>query len=614
MFSNLLQFLDILSKKILDTFARFPLVSFLAFILTLILVIFADANHPMIKSYPNFDIANKVAFTLTLAIPFFLVLRLISNKRMLTLFGMVFTLLYYILLPNSFGEEEIVMQRHLLFILALLIFIFPAPFLFRSVKNTKFWEWMQQIIFAFISALLFGLILYLGLQGGLYAFEKLFSIEINHSFSKQLALIIFGIFSFNYFLAQIPNYPLLLPLRSYSKVENIFTKYILTPLSIAYFLLLYFYTFKLIYLAELPSGLLAWLILIFSAVALITFLLWTPLWSEKTEKYKKWIWIAILIQTLVLGLSIYLRIEQYGFTQNRYFISIIGIWLLLISLYFIFYKHARYTWMFVSFSLLLLFTQVGTLSVYNVSKKSQLEQLSTLLKNHPNLSEESNATVRYRISSTIEYLYTQHGIDTLLPLLPEVVNTFKLQEHNPLDCNIANSSYFPQYATESLGFKHIDKWQWKQLNMSKIKRSLRVYSGHSDNMGFSIKGYEWLQNFSYANYQSKDFCPTETIKTIKKRYTILTTSRTINIQKDSKELALIKIEHFLQSIKQKIKSENKKNNHRNYYRGSKLTQEQLTYTYTNKKIMVQVYFTNLFFKPNGQLSHYQGVLLIQEKK
>jgi len=614
MFQNLIQLLDRLSKKFLDTLKRFPLVSFFAFLLTLILVIFSDANYPLLKTYPNFNIANEVAFISTLAIPLFLVLRLISNSRLFMLLGMVLIFVYYIFLPDSFGENHELMQRHLLFILALILFIFPAPFLFHSVKNVKFWEWTQQIIFAFVSALLFGLILYLGLQGAIYAFKKLFYFELNYDLSTQLLLGVFGIFSVNYFLAQIPKYPLLLPLRPYTKIENIFTRYILTPLTIAYFLILYIYTFKLIYLFELPSGLLAWLILAFSLVAIITFLFWTPLWNEKTDKYKKWIWIAILLQTVALGLSIYLRIEQYGITQNRYFIAVMGVWLFFTSLYFILYKNALYKWIFISLSTLIVFTQISYFSVYQVAQESQTKQLTQLLADNPNLSEKSETKVRYRISSSIDYLYAKHGIDSLMPILPEVVSAFKLQEESRKDdCTSPKIFYFPRYATNHLGFKYIDKWQWEHELKNKNSnrpRPIRIYSNDKE-ISLSIQGYEWIQDFNYDNYGSKNFCPPETKNSIPSVYTIISKEKEIILQKELKEVATIKIESFLKKLKEKIK--NKKENNVDYYRGSQLTQKELTYKYQNSNIEVKLLLKNLGFNDGEKLSQYRGILLIHEK-
>jgi len=616
MFQNLIQLLDTLSKKFLDTLKRFPLVSFFAFFLTLILVIFSDANYPLLKTYPNFNIANKVAFTTTLAIPLFLVLRLISNNRLLTLLGMILIVVYYIFLPDSFEKDYELMQRHVLFILALVLFIFPAPFLFHSIKNIKFWEWTQQIVFAFISALLFGLILYLGLQGAIYAFKKLFYLKVNYDLSQQLLLVVFGIFSVNYFLAQIPKYPLLLPLRPYTKIENIFTKYILTPLSIAYFLILYLYTFKQIYLLELPSGLLAWLILIFSLVAMITFLFWTPLWDEKTDKYKKWVWVAILFQTIVLGLSIYLRIEQYGITQNRYFIAVMGLWLFCISLYFIFYKNALYKWLFISLSILIIFTQVSYFSAYTVAQESQTKQLRQLLTENPNLSEESEIKIRYRVSSSIDYLYSKHGIDSLMPILPEVVTAFKLQEESRKDdCTTAKFFYFSQYATNHLGFKYIDKWQWEHEIKNKNSnrpRPIRIYSNNKD-ISLSIQGYEWVQDFSYDNYGLNNFCPSKTEASVPSLYTIVTKEKEIILQKELKEVAIIKMESFFNTLKENIKNRDKNNINIDYYQGFQLTQKELTYIYQNNNIEIKLLLKNIDFTDGNKLSHYHGILLIHEK-
>jgi len=610
MFQTLLQHLDVLSKSFLDTLKRFPIVSFFAFLLTLIFVVFSSATSPIIEMYPNFNIANKVAFTASLAIPLFLVLRLISNNRILTLLGMIFLVIYYLFLPDSFQTEPQIIQKHLFLILALVLLVFPAPFLFHSIKNAKFWEWTQQVLFAFVSAFLFGIILYMGIQGAIYAFEELFYFKVDFSISEQLSFIIFGIFSLNYFLAQIPKYPILIPIRSYTKVEYILTKYIFTPLSIAYFLILYIYTFKLIYLFELPSSILAWLILMFSSVAIISFLFWTPLWNKKTEKYKKWIWIAILIQTLILGLSIYLRIEQYGVTQNRYFIAILGLWLFFISLYFIVYKNARYKWMFISLSMLIILTQFGSFSAYNIAQVSQTKHLKNLLAQYSKLSEDSNSSLEYQISDTIDYLYNTHGIDSLSPILPEAVTTFKLQDTNNNDCTASRFTYFSRYATNHLGFKYINKWEWEvqQLNKENKPRGIRISSDNQD-IGIPIEGYTWFQ---YFDYTSQNFCPKKSEKSVKIIYTINSKERKISIQKDAKNLLTINLDTFISRL-QKIIKEKASNSTNINYRRFKLTQKELTYQYNNKNVAIKLIFKNLYFTKEKKLTNYRGILLIHEK-
>jgi hypothetical protein len=46
----------------------------------------------------------------------------------------------------------------------------------------------------------------------------------------------------------------------------------------------------------------------------------------------------VIPQIFMLFYAIYLRINQYDITINRYFIVVFGLWLLIISLYYIFSK------------------------------------------------------------------------------------------------------------------------------------------------------------------------------------------------------------------------------------------------------------------------------------
>jgi len=193
-----------------------------------------------------------------------------------------------------------------------------------------------------VASLVFSTLLYLGIGLALYAIERLFDIEIAGKRYLQLAIIIFGIYGVNLFLAQIPRYILLLQVRTYTKAEEIFAKYILTSLTVGYFLILFAYSLKILVTMQWPTGIVAWISVIFSIIAITTYLFWTPLWERENIKFKKAIWSAILFQTVMLGISIFIRIEEYGITESRYFIALFGAWLVLMSLYFIFRSEASY--------------------------------------------------------------------------------------------------------------------------------------------------------------------------------------------------------------------------------------------------------------------------------
>jgi len=624
------QFLDNLSTNFLTTLKRFPMVSISAYLMSFILLVFTIIGNGVIEKYPNYNVANKISFLMTLAMPLFFVLRLFSKKYFMTLLGIALLVGYYFLvLPADLeSENSAFFQKHFLWIVALMIFSIVAPFIFRSTNNENFWEWTQQIIFALLATVLFSVILFLGLEGATYALKKLFDIDMQRNIEEYFFLIIFGLFSINYFLSQIPKNPLSIISRPYSKIENIFSRYILTPLVIGYFLILFTYTIKIIYLSQFPTGVLSWLVLIFSGLGILMFLFWTPLWNEKNRKYKKWIWVAILLQTFLLGLSIYMRIDQYGITENRYFIALAGLWLFATSLYFIVLKNASYKWIFISIPLLIVLSLSGSFSAKEVSKKSQVAKLQTLLASDMNLSEETNSRVKYQISSKIEYLFRKHGIDSLMPVIPEIVSTYQLKNDKKDDCQvIAYDASFPHYATKELGFKFIDKWQWEQ-HIREKKNDIPIYihigSPYNDSTNMNVKGYDWIQSFHF--YESNKYGITEpsycppvseiSDDTNHSIFTIETFRDSIQIKKGSKTLADIEINTFINGIKEKWKEKyNNKDKIVSSYREEQFNQKDLTLkTYENSKLKVKIFFKSLELSSDEhKLRRYNGELLIHEK-
>ncbi len=91
-----------------------------------------------------------------------------------------------------------------------------------------------------------------------------------------------------------------------------FTKYILSPLTIVYFLIIFTYSLKILISGEWPNGILAKISLIFSFVAILTYLFWTPLIKGRDWRFKSIIWGAILFQSIMLALAIYIRVSEYG--------------------------------------------------------------------------------------------------------------------------------------------------------------------------------------------------------------------------------------------------------------------------------------------------------------
>lgn len=115
-------------------------------------------------------------------------------------------------------------------------------------------------------------------------------------------------------------------------------KYIATPFIYIYFLILYAYSAKVLFnFSDWPKGVISWMVIGFSAFGYLVYIFSKAYETESKmiALFRKYFPYAILPQVFMLFYAIYLRIAQYDFTMNRYFVVVFGIWLTLISLYLI---------------------------------------------------------------------------------------------------------------------------------------------------------------------------------------------------------------------------------------------------------------------------------------
>ena len=623
-----LQIIDTKIGTLLETLKRFPFAMISSYIFTIIVMTLATLSYQEKELLEGYNLLNKIALVASIGFFLFTTIRLISRNYLLVVLGFVLLISYYIYLPDDIRKFHELEMEYPIIILSLLSLMIGSPYLLHSTSNIKFWSWAKHILFSLLLSIIFGFILFLGISGAFSITEKLFELEKTRHYVEQVGLFTLGIFGTYFFLFQLPKYPRLLPTKEYSAIERIFTKFILTPLFALYFIILYTYTAKTVFLWEWPKGTVSVSILLFSALAILTYLFWTPLWSKKNEKYKNFFWFAIIFQTFVLGVALYLRVEPYGWTNNRYMVALFGFWLFIISLYFILNKKASYRVIFISLPILLIFSIFSPLSAYNIAKQSQQTKLKELLFMEDNLSEESNLSLRYNISSAISYLSDKHGIESLLPVIPEVVTSYQNLEEN-LSNNCSSKIYgdFSNYATRELGFKYVDRWVWEQhlqeLNSGgKFKgiKMTEVFTRDGGEYSVDVKGYDWLLHFFYFSPQnsSSKYCspPREKKRVSKDRYTIETQKSTIVIKEKRTLLATIDIEKFLHKIKNSTPKEDSSKNAPLYYSPPiALPVEELSYYFSNERVDVKLMFTvvEVSSMEKDKIIRYGGEILIKTK-
>ena len=613
--NTFLQLLDRGSAQILAPLKRFPIASISAFIFILMITIKMSFQFNHSLGNPYDEVMKQISMVTFFGFFFLVGLRLLARSVFVSLLGVVLLVGIYAYFPETLREEDTI--YYFMLLVGLFSFIILAPFINHKASNREFFEWLKHLLYTTLITAVVSILLFVTLTVAIGILSGLFEIGEEGRYFDYFSFLSFAFFAPYLFLSLLTKEPRALAIQSYNKIETFFFKYFLSGLFIAYFVIIYTYLGKMIILSEYPKGLVSVNIIAFSALALMVYLFWTPLWSEKNSKYKKVIWIAIILQLVLLAFALYLRVDAYGWTFGRLVLASFGVWLFGLSLYALFKKEISFKGIFLALPLILVFNLFFASSI---SKSSQQEKLGTLLGSVESLSNESNISLRYNISSTIDYLYSHHGTDALFPLMPEVVSEFNNQEDDVLNnCAISSTKNFPMFATEKLGFKYIGKWEWR-AKMDYEKNAIKYQMGKSLHLqgnpltgGIELSDYDWEVRFHYKK-ESKLFletlaCEPQNSSNQKQPYTLKTDDKEIIIKEEKEILASINIEEFVQGVL------NLDKNNTNTYQpfNDSFTQEDFTYVYENDKVKVKFIFDSFAFSLKDELLNYGGLILIGKK-
>ena len=532
--------------KGLDTFNRFPL-ALLASLLTTAIALYFIGYEPEEIQGINLILA-KLGTVAMLGVFVFTALRLLAYSltsatyKVVLGFGVLGLIAYYLSLPDAMHSFDawVYVLRHIFLIILFFVAVLWAPFLQSNLPNVDYWEYAKEVLFALVMTTLFSIVVIVGVNAALFAVEALFDFYIKGKYYFMIDVSIVGVFSVSYFLSQISKEPLASKAPTeLPKVERFFTQYILTPLTGLYFIILYAYTAKVLVTMDWPKGILAWLIVAFSAVAVLTYLFWTHFTSTQNSKWRKWIWLAILLQTGMLFIAIGMRIEAYSWTENRYMVLLLGVWLAGISCYFLLFKEAKIKWIFISLSVLIAISQMGPFSAYAVSKNAQTTRLVHALESYKKqkvYGKNVPIKIRYEISDITQYLYRRYGIKALVPLFPKITADYTrldnkqkaaqkaLQEQikqerkdNKVVAIANKESYqkmqnifkdkprdYPHFVTHELGFKFVNAWDFNNERRGGVPQNIYFNVQHPRAGGMraqDIRGYDYMIHYYSNGYE-----------------------------------------------------------------------------------------------------------------
>ncbi|MFH0857685.1 MAG: DUF4153 domain-containing protein, partial [Candidatus Magasanikbacteria bacterium] len=308
-----------------------------------------------------------------------------TKKALMSLLGVLAVIGYYWYMPEDMDGLSIQnIYRHFSYHIILLLGILAVPFWKR--KSLPLWRYGERVIIRLFVTWIFSLTLFVGVALSVWSVDYLF---VAGSFEEEIYgkiwAFVVGIFATWFFLLKYPS-------EShqekfvYPTVLRVFVQYLLVPILTVFFVILYVYTGKIVFTWSWPLGGVAYWVITYSTVALLSFVLGYPM--RKIEEYSwikkffKALFILIIPLTIVLFLAIGIRINEYGITENRYLVVVMGVWLLGIAFYYLLSKRKKLQVLPISLALVLLATLFGPWSMFSVSARSQekklVEYLSTV--------------------------------------------------------------------------------------------------------------------------------------------------------------------------------------------------------------------------------------------
>lgn len=385
-----------------STFLRFPLAIISSILLSILFVIdFFSSGNNYYGIYNN-DIENFYAYKniLTLGIFVFIFVSLLNS-----FLECIFNKTYYKIITNVLGIVFIGIIYYFyyylnenIYIEGLMIFFIISSMYVEILKNPRrLQSYLYKILRSLGIALLFTIVILVGTLVIVFAIDNLFFGE-NWDLYGLIILVITNTVFVVIFLSNFPKG------RNYEEnnISNYFKIIIgkVIPILITIFgFVLYFYLFTVLIRREMAVENIAYLVIIYGLVSIATLIMIRLISNDKDRNiFSKILPITLLPLVALLFFSMGTRIKSFGVTENRYYVIVLGIWILISAIYFIVNKYKNNIPILTIASILILITTIGPISAVNTSERSQVKRLEYYL-NKNNMIEDEKIIPSENISS-----------------------------------------------------------------------------------------------------------------------------------------------------------------------------------------------------------------------
>ena len=328
----------------------------------------------------------NLGLLLSLSATLFTQSRLFSkqNKLIIKIIAALFAASLIFIIDPTAREADYI--RFFLLSLAFHLLVAFAAFTGKGQVN-GFWQFNKTLFLRFLTSVLYGVVLFLGIAAAIAATNFLFNFKFEWDTYAILWVWIAGMFTTMFFLAGVPDDTAALDEDlSYPKALKIFTQYVLIPLSTIYVLILLAYEIKIAILWSLPKGLVSNLILSYAVFGVLSLLLVYPVREHDDNKwikiYSRSFYFLLIPLLGLLFVAVGARVFMYGITEWRYFLIALACWLLFISVYFLVFKKQNIKLIPISLCIVTILSVYGPQSAFSVSMYSQRRIIVKFFEKH----------------------------------------------------------------------------------------------------------------------------------------------------------------------------------------------------------------------------------------
>lgn len=594
------------------TFLKYPLVLLSATTGTVAAIIRIDIPYDKQHLY---QYLNKLILVSALGLILFFVLELVvrrykfslAERVMLWVAGLLFLMLYFLLLPGYVEERQYL--RFLMLELVLHLAASYAMFVNQREENA-FWQFNKSLFLRILTSALYAAVLFIGLTIAVAAVDKLFSVDVPDNFYAKLWLCMVGIFNTWFFLAGVPvNVPELEQSHTYPKGLKVFTQFVLLPLVTLYLVILYLYFGKIVLQWEWPQGWVSVLVLCFSIAGVLSLLLIHPIRFEAgnawMRTFSRWFYRALFPLIILLILAIWRRVSEYGITEPRYVVMALALWLFCTALYFLLNSQKNIKFIPVTLSLVALITAFGPFNAFQVSAWSQTNRLEELLQQsgvlvngqvqakHPEVKNK----VAQEVSSITRYLAGMHDLRDLQPWFRQDLDAILASKADSAWNQWNRAEEQAEAIVALMGIEY--SIRYGATSTDEILYFSSMPNGNGSEV-FNVKGYDYGMYFSPVTNEEDES---------REEYNLDSWQLVVKLDRNSGKLYFQATnETIILDLIPIIKQLEKK-------RHSPRNQEEMIFKAAGKHLAVQLVLHELYVdkKANYRIGNMNGYLFVKQK-